>query len=392
MKQYKLKDITELITCGVAKRPEYTKEGIMFLSSQNVKADKIILDKYNYISIYDYERLTKINKPEKGDILYTRVGSFGEAAVVDIDDKFALYVSLTLIKPKKELVNNRYLMHFLNSPKVKEFAKNNTRGIGVQNLNVDTVREFDIVIPSLNTQKKIVECLDKAQKLIDKRKEQIEALDELVKSKFIEMFGDPIINGKNYELKNLDEICLKITDGTHNSPSNTTEGVPYVTAKHLKQYGLDFYSEPTYVAIEDHEVIYKRCNPEKGDVLYIKDGATTGIAGINHYDFEFSMLSSLALLKLNTNLINNYYLVNYLNNDSVKDRIINDMVGGAIKRLTLMRIKNIKVVMPPIELQNQFADFVKQVDKLKFEMEKSLKELEDNFNSLMQKAFKGELF
>ena len=392
MKQYKLKDITELITCGVAKRPEYTKEGIMFLSYQNVKADKIILDKYNYISIYDYERLTKINKPEKGDILYTRVGSFGEAAVVDIDDKFALYVSLTLIKPKKELVNNRYLMHFLNSPKVKEFAKNNTRGIGVQNLNVDTVREFDIVIPSLNTQKKIVECLDKAQKLIDKRKEQIEALDELVKSKFIEMFGDPIINGKNYELKNLDEICLKITDGTHNSPSNTTEGVPYVTAKHLKQYGLDFYSEPTYVAIEDHEVIYKRCNPEKGDVLYIKDGATTGIAGINHYDFEFSMLSSLALLKLNTNLINNYYLVNYLNNDSVKDRIINDMVGGAIKRLTLMRIKNIKVVMPPIELQNQFADFVKQVDKLKFEMEKSLKELEDNFNSLMQKAFKGELF
>ena len=392
MKQYKLKDITELITCGVAKRPEYTKEGIMFLSSQNVKADKIILDKYNYISIYDYERLTKINKPEKGDILYTRVGSFGEAAVVDIDDKFALYVSLTLIKPKKELVNNRYLMHFLNSPKVKEFAKNNTRGIGVQNLNVDTVREFDIVIPSLNTQKKIVECLDKAQKLIDKRKEQIEALDELVKSKFIEMFGDPIINGKNYELKNLDEICLKITDGTHNSPSNTTEGVPYVTAKHLKQYGLDFYSEPTYVAIEDHEVIYKRCNPEKGDVLYIKDGATTGIAGINHYDFEFSMLSSLALLKLNTNLINNYYLVNYLNNDSVKDRIINDMVGGAINRLTLMRIKNIKVVMPPIELQNQFADFVKQVDKLKFEMEKSLKELEDNFNSLMQKAFKGELF
>ena len=76
----------------------------------------------------------------------------------------------------------------------------------------------------------------------------------------------------------------------------------------------------------------------------------------------------------------------------MKDRIINDMVGGAIKRLTLMRIKNIKVVMPPIELQNQFADFVKQVDKLKFEMEKSLKELEDNFNSLMQKAFKGELF
>lgn len=155
---------------------------------------------------------------------------------------------------------------------------------------------------------------------------------------------------------------------------------------------MDFYSDPTYVSEEDHEVIYKRSNLEKGDVLYIKDGATTGIDAINNYDFEFSMLSSLALLKLKTNVINNRYLIKYLNNKSVKEKIVNDMVGGAIKRLTLARIKNIKVVIPPIELQNQFADFVNRIDKLKFEMQKSLEEMKNNFNSLMQRAFKGELF
>lgn len=319
------------------------------------------------------------------------LGTGGNASIHYCSGRFSASTDCLVICSKNPDIYNEYLYYYLlNSIHILE---NGFRGAGLKHISKKYIEDIEInYIPDVNIQKKIINIINKSKILINKRKEQIEALDELVKSQFIEMFGDPIINNNNYEVKNLDEICLKITDGTHNSPPNTMEGIPYITAKHLKQYGLDFYSDPTYVAIEDHETIYKRCNPEKGDVLYIKDGATTGIAGINNYDFEFSMLSSLALLKLKTDVINNYYLVKYLNNESVKDRIISDMVGGAIKRLTLVRIKNIKVIVPPIELQNQFAEFVKQVDKLKFEMEKSLKELEDNFNSLMQKAFKGELF
>lgn len=386
MKQYKLKDITELITCGVAKRPEYTKEGIMFLSSQNVKADKIILDKYNYISIYDYERLTKINKPEKGDILYTRVGSFGEAAVVDIDDKFALYVSLTLIKPKKELVNNRYLMHFLNSPKVKEFAKNNTRGIGVQNLNVDTVREFDIVIPSLNTQKKIVECLDKAQKLIDKRKEQIEALDELVKSKFIEMFGDPVSNPKGFKVKNLSEIAESFIGLTYKPDDVSDNGTLVLRSGNIQNSKLVF-SDNVRVTTNVREKLFVKEN----DILMCSRNGSARLVGkvamIPKLDEEITFGAFMTIIRSK----NYSYLFTYFQLEAFRQQL-QSAKTTTINQITKKMLDEIKIPLPPIELQNQFADFVKQVDKLKFEMEKSLKELEDNFNSLMQKAFKGELF
>ena len=137
-----LDEICEVITCGVAKRPEYVSSGIPFLSSKNVKKDRFILDHYNFISENDYKQLTKHNKPEKGDVLYTRVGSFGEAAVVDFDFKFAVFVSLTLIKPKHNIVNARYLMHYLNSPDIVKLAESSTSGIGVQNLNVNVVKKI----------------------------------------------------------------------------------------------------------------------------------------------------------------------------------------------------------------------------------------------------------
>ena len=97
---FKLEEVTELITCGVAKRPEYVEDGIPFLSAKNVKEDKIIYKDYKYVSEETHAQLTKHNKPLKGDILYTRVGSYGSASVVDVDIEFSIFVSLTLIKPR----------------------------------------------------------------------------------------------------------------------------------------------------------------------------------------------------------------------------------------------------------------------------------------------------
>jgi type I restriction enzyme S subunit len=95
----------------------------------------------------------------------------------------------------------------------------------------------------------------------------------------------------------LAEACEKITDGTHHSPPIQPAGIPYVTAKHIKADGPDFFSDPWFVSENDHREIFSRCDPKPGDVLYIKDGATTGIAAVNRYAFEFSMLSSVALLR-----------------------------------------------------------------------------------------------
>jgi len=117
-----LNDTCSLITCGVAATPKYVdkEEGIPFLSAQNVKKSKIDLSKYRYISKEHHANLTKKNKPENGDLLYSRVGAgFGEAAVIELDFEFSVYVSVTLIKPIKDEINSHFLKWFLNSPETK---------------------------------------------------------------------------------------------------------------------------------------------------------------------------------------------------------------------------------------------------------------------------------
>lgn len=285
-------------------------------------------------------------------------------------------------------INIKYLYYYLKHRGFKDIIS----GSAQPQIIRSTIEKIKIPLIELEIQEKIVETLDKVNCMISKRQSQITALDELTQSLFLEMFGDPAKNPKNYQLSKLKDLCIKITDGTHHSPPMVENGMPYVSAKHLGKGYLDFYSNPAYISKEEHQKIYKRCDPVKGDILYIKDGATTGIAGINHYDFEFSMLSSLALIRPYNDLLNNYYLVHYLNNERVKNNIISNMSGGAIKRLTIKKINDLLIVVPPIELQREFAEKIKKINKQKVSFKASLEQMNILYNSLLQKAFKGELF
>ncbi|QOR84630.1 restriction endonuclease subunit S [Geobacillus stearothermophilus] len=324
----------------------------------------------------------------ENDILMSVRAPVGDVNIANT--KCCIGRGLAAIRANNDMINYKYLFYALN------YKKNEIESMGTGStfkaISKKDIESIQIPVFDIENQVKIVKALDKAQELIDKRKAQIEALDQLTQSVFLEMFGDLIKNTNQYKKEKLANLCIKITDGTHHSPPTVKEGIPYITAKHLNKGGLDFFKDPTYVSLEDHQKIYERCNPEKGDVLYIKDGATTGIAAINHYDFEFSMLSSLALIKVDFNKLNNYYLTHFLNNERVFRKITSGMNGGAIKRLTLKKINNIEVVVPPIELQNQFAEIIKKIEIQKELLQKSLEELENNFSSLMQQAFKGELF
>ncbi len=185
----KLEELCDLITCGVAATPQYVNEteGVPFLSAQNVRDGEVVLDKYRYISKQFHQELTKKNKPAKGDVLYSRVGSkFGEAGVVQHDFEFSVYVSLTLIKPKSEKLNNYYLKYYLNSPPIKSLAKKSISSSGVPNLNVKDVREFPIKCPSISIQKKTVNQIKilsaQTKKLESIYQQKLADLDELKKS------------------------------------------------------------------------------------------------------------------------------------------------------------------------------------------------------------------
>jgi type I restriction enzyme S subunit len=164
----------------------------------------------------------------------------------------------------------------------------------------------------------------------------------------------------------MSEVCSRVQDGTHFSPKEQarTGDFKYITAKNIKHWGLDL-SDLTYVPERVHREIFKRCNVEKGDVLYIKDGVTTGIATVNTLDEEFSLLSSVALLKPRRDILAPLFLKYYLNSPEGFRNMTGQMTGTAIKRLILQKIKAADVPVAPLPEQHRIvAEIEKQFTRL----------------------------
>ena len=287
----------------------------------------------------------------------------------------------------KDNLNIAYLSYYLNYSDLSSSITGTTRG----KLTKSALNSIEILLPELEVQNKIVEILDKAQKLIDRRKEQIESLDELVKSKFIDMFGSPATNPKGWKVTTIGNITTDVRYGT-SKPAVEGGKYPYLRMNKITYNGYLDLDNLKYIDIEDDEL--EKCIVRKGDVLFNRTNSAELIGKTCVFDLEEPMIIAGYIIRVR--LINEVlpiYLSMFLNSDFGKE-LLRGMAKGAVNQANInaQELKSIKIAIPPIEFQNQFADFVKQVDKLKFEMEKSLKELEDNFNSLMQKAFKGELF
>lgn len=275
-----------------------------------------------------------------------------------------------------------YLAYCLKSLDLSKFVN----GAAIPHIYFKDYGECVISVPPLSVQESIVSELDMLSGIISKHKALQEEYDRLEQSIFYDMFGDPVTNEKGWEVKKLGEVCDKITDGTHNSPKNTPEGdYMYVTAKNIKKEGI-ILDDITYIDSETHKSIYARCTPTYGDILYIKDGATTGIATINQLKQEFSLLSSVALIKPSS-ILNNYYLKEVLNEPSMYIKIRGNMGGAAITRLTLSKINNIEIPLPPLSLQQSFADKISAIEQMKAKNKAAQEEAEMLFNERMAYYF-----
>lgn len=297
----------------------------------------------------------------------------------------------------------KYIFYWTKSLNFYELTNATT----VPALRKTDLENIPIPLPPLNEQQRIVNRieslfakLDRAKELIENTLAQFEEnkmailhkafIGELT-AKWRKENNIDLSSWQDYQLK---DICEKITDGTHNSPINTDLGdYMYITAKNIKEEGIDL-SKITYVSSDIHEKIYARCNVEFGDVLYIKDGATTGIATINTIKEQFSLLSSVAVLKPKKNKLLAKYLVYKLNSNEVRNMMINNMSGVAITRLTLTKIKQAKMKFPTIEEQQEIVNILDKLlakyNKIK-NLEQQLEKIELLKKAILAKAFRGEL-
>lgn len=321
------------------------------------------------------------NKPtkiaEKDDILMSVRAPVGDLNIATA--KCCIGRGLAGIRAKKDKCYFKYLFYFLRS-KYNELNQMST-GSTFKAISKNNILNIEGNIPEIKEQKIIVSKLDKIQDLIIKTEEQIELLDDLIKSQFVEMFEN-----EKYPKKTLSELTDKITDGSHNPPTGIVENQGYMmlSSQNIINNSIN-YDNVRYLKKEDFEKENRRTDLQKGDVLLTIVG-TVGRTAIMTEESNIVLQRSVAVIKPNKE-INSAYLVGALNSESVIKQLNKGAKGVAQKGIYLNDLKKIIIKVPPIELQNQFADIVKQIDKQKFEIQNELIELKKVKEYLMNKYF-----
>ncbi len=389
MKKYKIGELGSVFTGNTPSKRNnefYESDDIMFIKPDILSFDIIDIKQSNeYLSEKARKKARII---PKGSLLVSCIGNIGKLGI-NIEE-VAFNQQINAIVHNNKITSSKYLAYLLkyNQKKLESIA--NAPVVPI--INKSQFSDFELLIhEELEIQRKIVEILDKAQELIDKRKEQIKELDELVKSQFIKMFGDPVQNPFGWNIRPfLDSGNCK--NGMNFSATETGVELQYLgvgdfkdlskieDVNNLGKVSLNKMPSTEYL-LQDGDIVFVRSNGNKalvGRCLAVyPNGIPTTYSG-----FCIRYRKTDKSLEIP-------YLLHVLKTDSMRKNMAGR--GANIQNLNQQILSELMIPIPPIELQNEFADFVKQVDKLKFEMENSLKELEDNFNSLMQRAFKGEL-
>ncbi|KZE48988.1 hypothetical protein AV540_15515 [Brevibacillus parabrevis] len=295
-----------------------------------------------------------------------------------------------ILRPKQNLVISEWIYRFLSYSKFRKSAeKNMTGSAGQKRVPKAFLENVLIPLPPLETQKQIAKILDTAAELLAMRKQQLAELDNLTKSVFYEMFGDPVVNEKGWDVKTLNDISILITKGS--SPTwqgiNYTEDtsqVLFVTSENVREGYLDF-SKRKYVENRFNE-IQKRSILEYGDILINIVGASIGRAAVFYSNEKANINQAVALVRCHKDVCLPY-LCYYFNSPKAIQMYGEMQVDVARANLSLKNIGELAVIYPPIEFQSQFATIVTKIEEQKSLVKKAIDETQYLFDSLMAQYF-----
>ncbi len=306
------------------------------------------------------------------------VAGNGDLNVKYYSGKFDAYQRTYIIESNnEEKLFVRYLYYFLD--KYVETLREQSIGGVIKYIKLGNLTEASIPLPPLDEQHKIAAVLDKVSNLIAKRRQQLDKLDELVKSRFIELFGDTPDNEK----QTMADICKIITDGTHQPPRFTSTGVPFLFVSNIVTNEIHYDAEK-FISEETYAELTKRTPIAIGDILLSTVGSY-GHPAIVKSDKPFCFQRHIAYLKPNADMVNSEYLRSAILSADVQRQIDERVKGIAQKTLNLSEIRKLRLPVPPIDQQGQFAAFVAQTDKSKYRQEKCI-----GFFQCLEKSIRQE--
>lgn len=283
-----------------------------------------------------------------------------------------------------DAIYNEYLYFFLKSK--TDYLNSLGRGATFKEISKSIVENIEIPLPEVNQQKEIAEKFKKLEQLISLRKQQLAKLDELVKARFVEMFGDPVTNPKGYEKYKLENLARKISDGVHSKPDYTETGRPFLSVVNINK-GVINFKNCKYVSEDAYQKMIKSTHPERGDVLYTKVGATYGIPAYVDTDIAFCLYVSVCLIKPKREVINPRFLSLSMEMPYVKHQADRRIKGIGVPDLHLNQISEFEILCPPLKEQDIFIYFVERLDEEKRVVQQSLDKLELMKKALMQEYF-----
>lgn len=370
---------------------EISNDGdVPFINAGHIDEGKLNFSEMNYISKEKYDQLNS-GKIQKNDVLYCLRGSLGKKTIVKDISKGAIASSLVIIRPDADKIDSDYLYYALESPTVQKQMIQANNGSSQPNLSAKSVSEYTFNLPDINTQRIVVSKLGIATYLIDLRKQQLSKLDELVKARFVELFGDPVQNSMGWKTDYLKNVTSKIGSGATpkgGKESYQSDGITLIRSMNVHD-GRFEYKDLAHITDEQAKQL-DNVTIEENDVFINITGASVARSCIvPKHILPARVNQHVAIIRCITSMFNPVFANNMFLNHSFKGQLLDiGETGGATRQaITKQQLETLKVLLPPIDLQNQFAVFVEQTDKSKLAVQKSLDELETLKKLLMQQYF-----
>ena len=379
----KLGEVTTKICDGSHNPPKGVEHSeYPMLSSKNIFFDRFDYDSPRYLSEGDFTEENKRTNISDGDVLLTIVGTVGRTCCVTKPFiPFTLQRSVAVLKPQKTIITSRFLMYSLHS--LSNIWESEAKGVAQKGVYLKQVSNISIPIPTITEQNDIVCELDLLSGVIEKQKAQLEELDKLAQSIFYDMFGDPVTNEKNWDVKKLSEVSKeKLSYGSGASAIPYDGELRYIRITDIKDNG-----ELNEDVVSPNQIDEKYILRE-GDILFARSGATVGKT-YRHREEYGKCLYAGYLIRLvpNIEMVMPTYVFGYTKTSYYLEFVRNAQNAVAQPNINAKQYGHLLICVPPLSLQQEFAAKVEAIEAMKAKVRQSLKEVETLFNERMDYYF-----
>ena len=388
----RLGDIATVITKGTTPTSigfAFENDGINFVKIESVDENgNFICEKFDHISDECHEKL-KRSQLQENDILFSIAGAIGRTAIVTKDILPAnTNQALAIIRIPQGAINYSFLLYILQSSVVLEQAEKKKQGVAQLNLSLKDICDFIIPDIPLEEQQCIVDSLDKVSNLISLRKQQLSKLDELVKSRFIELFGDIKTGNYKFETRKLGEVAEVGSSHRVFTTEFVEEGIPFYRGTEIGELANGIKPENPYRITKEHydRLACDETKPKIGDLLMPSICNKGQVWMVDTEEPFYYKDGRVLCISPNRKLFNCKYLEQFMREKTLVEYPKLGS-GSTFAEFKIFLLKDIDILIPPIKLQNRFATFVEQIDKSKYEIQKSLEKLKTLKKALMQKYF-----